>query len=179
MDIQLLDAALFALRPGAQRNIRNVDGSLVIEWLDANQAEPTSDDINLWIAGQSTRDLIAYANAKQWALATGGYIISFSGGPADVPFGTDATGMALLNGKIDRFSKPNPPAAANWQTGPTTCVSLTPAQIETAGVVVADFIQATFDMLLAVVVPAIESGTITTTDQIDVASWPANSASLS
>jgi hypothetical protein len=118
-------------------------------------------------------NLVAYANAKQWALAMGGYVIAFDGGPT-VPFDTSDIGLTLINGKISRLAQADPPASFNWQSGPTTFVTLTAAQIVQAGVAIADFVQATFDTLNTVFA-GITGNTITTTEQIDAAGWPSNS----
>ena len=135
----------------------------------------TDTEIAAWTAAQLAA-LPTYANTKQWGLATGGYTISFSGGPT-VQFDTSADGIGLLNGKMTRLSQPNPPASFNWQTGPTVFTLLTAAQLTGASTKIDDFVQATFDAL-AVVLAGITGGTITTQAQIDTASWPSASGTV-
>jgi hypothetical protein len=120
-------------------------------------------------------DLIAYANNKQSALAFGGVTVAFVGGPT-VLFGTDALGLALLSGKVTRLGQANPPATVNWQTA-TGFVALTGAQITSAGIAVADFVQNSFDVL-ASTLSGIVGGAITTTAQVDAASWPSNTIAI-
>lgn len=114
-----------------------------------------------------------YANTKQWALAIGGYTVAFAGGPT-VAFDTSTEGQALITGKIARLQQANPPVAFNWQSGPAGFVNLSAAQLTAAGVAIADFVQATFDALGAVIA-AINAGTIKSKAQVDSADWPSNS----
>lgn len=114
--------------------------------------------------------LVAYANAKQWALATGGYTATIAG--AAVRFATSETAQVLIAGKAQRFALPNAPASVAWQTGPTDFVTIAAADFVTAATRIADFVQSTFDALQAVL-EAVASGAITTTAEIDAAAWPA------
>lgn len=125
-----------------------------------------------WRVRTAADDLIAYAHALQWAKAEAGITVTFQGGPT-VRFPTDGTGRGLLNGAVTRAQQANPPSGFRWQTGATSCVTLTPAQVVTAGVAAADYVQATFDTLDDVIADIL-SGTITSTAQIDAAAWPAN-----
>ncbi len=52
---QQIAAALQALRPGARWVVRDSE----VEWLDANQTEPTADEIDAWIQRNEYRDLRA------------------------------------------------------------------------------------------------------------------------
>jgi hypothetical protein len=114
--------------------------------------------------------LLAYANAKQWALATGGYTITVNAVPLIFP--SDVVSMGLITGKAARLAQPNPPASFDWQT-PTGFITIAASDFVVVATEIADFVQATFDALAAVFA-AIEAGTITTTAEIDAASWPSN-----
>jgi hypothetical protein len=114
--------------------------------------------------------LLAYANAKQWALATGGYTITVNSAPLIFP--SDVVSMGLITGKAARLAQPNPPASFEWQT-PTGFVTIAAADFIAVATQIADFVQSTFNAL-AVAFAAIEAGTITTTAEIDAAAWPSN-----
>jgi hypothetical protein len=114
--------------------------------------------------------LLAYANAKQWALATGDYTITVNSAPLVFP--SDVVSMGLITGKAARLAQPNPPASFEWQT-PTGFVTIAAADFIAVATQIADFVQSTFNAL-AVVFAAIEAGTITTTAEIDAATWPSN-----
>ncbi len=115
--------------------------------------------------------LTTYANAKQWALATGGYTISLSG--TTCSFATDAESISLITGKAVRLGQPNPPATIEWQFA-SVALTLTAADFMTAANAIADFFQATFDVLLLTVLPGIAGGTIASRDAVDAAAWPSN-----
>lgn len=123
-------------------------------------------------AAAAPADLIAYANAKQWALATGGYAVTIGG--QSLTFSTDGVSQSLINGLWSRLQAANPPASINWQFS-TGFVSIAAADFETAAIDIADFVQATFDALKSVLA-AIAAGTITTNAQIDGYAWPHNAA---
>lgn len=114
---------------------------------------------------------ITYANAKQWAVATGGFTIFLSG--IECSFATDTESLTLITGKAVRLGQPNPPATIEWQFA-SGSVELTAADFMLAANAVADFFQGTFDTLLKVVLPGISAGTITSLAQIDSAPWPSN-----
>ena len=65
-------------------------------------------------AGPTQAQLLAYANAKQWALATGGHAVTVGG--ASHVFATDPTSLTMMGGKVARLAQPSPPASFNWQT---------------------------------------------------------------
>lgn len=109
-------------------------------------------------------DLVAYANARQWATATGGRVLMIAGAP--VPFSTSDTSMGLITGKAARFQQANPPASVQWQTGETSFVTIAAADFMTAATQIADFVQSTFDALPGIFAD-IASGKITTPAQID------------
>jgi hypothetical protein len=113
--------------------------------------------------------LVAYANWKQWALATGGYTTTIGG--AARTFVTTTEGQALITGKQLRLQQAGAPASIQWQFG-GNFVSIAAADFTTAAIKVADFVQATFDTLSSVS-SAIGAGTITTVAQVDAAAWPA------
>lgn len=129
-------------------------------------------DGETWRVRSAADVLIAYAHGVQWAKAEAGITVTFQGGPT-VWFPTDGTGRGLLNGAVTRAQQANPPAGFRWQTGATSFVTLTPAQVIAAGIAAADYVQATFDTLDDVIADIL-SGTITSTTQIDAATWPAN-----
>lgn len=114
-------------------------------------------------------ELSVYANRHQWAIATGGYTASI--GDQALRFSTDEISQSLITAKYARIQAPNPPATVNWQF-PGGFVELAAADFSAAAIVIADFVQATFDAL-AVVLAAIQAGTITSTDEIDAYAWPA------
>ena len=161
-----------------------------LTWLAA-YGEPSSVpsaaalDTNLIAAGlpasglvpPTQAQLIAYANAKQWALATGGYTTSLTpvggSGPQSITFPTDDVSLGLINGKVARFAYANPPTSTDWQTGPATFVDISAADFPIAAAQIADFIQSSFDAVKPILA-AIAAGTITTTAQIDAAAWPSN-----
>ncbi len=110
--------------------------------------------------------LIAYANVKQWAVATAGKVVVIGGVP--IPFATSDTSLNLMNGKVARLAQPNPPDVVNWQTAPDSFTAIAAADFASAATQVADFVQATFDKL-ETVIAGIKAGTITTPDAINAA----------
>jgi hypothetical protein len=116
--------------------------------------------------------LMAYANEKQWALATGGYTANIGG--QGLLFATDERSQPLLDGKVTRLGQANPPATIKWQF-PAGFVTLAAADFLSAAIAAADFVQATFDALDAVFAE-IEGGTIATFVAVDQAAWPVNHA---
>ncbi|MGY3278110.1 DUF4376 domain-containing protein [Bradyrhizobium sp. S3.7.6] len=164
----------------------NVDATMVfpvnqllLEITDYNGTDPQADlggkyyhpDTNTIDAIapplQGIGDLIAYANLAQWAKATGGYTTTVNGDTCRIPTSTES--LSLINGKFARLQQPNPPTSIAWQVGPTTFVDIPVADFTTLAVAIADFVQVTFDKLRNEVLPAIEAGTITATEQIDTA----------
>lgn len=122
-------------------------------------------------------DLTAYANAKQWKIAVGGHSVTING--AAVFFATDETSFSLITGKAARLQLSGAPASVDWQTGPTTFVTIAAADFIAAAANVADWMQSTWDVLKQVLA-AITAGTITTMAQVDsppspIPAWPANS----
>ena len=118
--------------------------------------------------------LVTHANAVQARLAVGGVTITFGAG-APIVFGTDAFGLALLNGAVARQALADPPETLQWQVGTNAFVPITGAQVVIAGKLVADFVNQTFGALQQVLA-AIDAGTITSLSQIDGFAWPANFA---
>lgn len=112
----------------------------------------------------TTDELVAYANAKQWAVATGGRAIVVNGAP--IAFATTMDSMELMSGKVQRLDQPEPPATVNWQTGPTSFTSIDAATFKSIATELAEFFQATFDALPGIFA-GISAGTITTKAQID------------
>jgi hypothetical protein len=118
------------------------------------------------VPAPTAADLVVYANAKQWALATGGRLETV-GGQA-IMFATTMDSMTLMAGKVQRLHQPNPPTVINWQTGPTSFIAIPAADFEVAATAIADFVQSTFDALPAIFA-GIQSGAITSQAQIDAA----------
>lgn len=147
-------------------------GHIAITHWDASlPTQPTSNQITAALsAPPAMAMLLAYANAKQWALATGGYTIMVNSAPLVFP--SDVVSMGLITGKAARLAQPNPPASFDWQT-PTGFVTIAAADFISVATQIADFVQSTFTAL-AVVFAAIEAGTITTNAEVDAASWPSN-----
>jgi hypothetical protein len=107
--------------------------------------------------------LITYANAVQWAKATGGYEVEISGQP--VVFPTTSESMGLISGKAQRLEQPNPPTEIIWQTGVDTFITIPAADFTGIAVEIADFVQGTFDKLKDVM-SEIGDGTITSREQV-------------
>ena len=112
--------------------------------------------------------LTAYANAKQWALATGGHTVTVGGSPH--VFATDAVSLSLMDGKVARLGQANPPTSFNWQIG-ASWLTISAADFITVATSCADFVQATFDALKTVETE-IASDAIMTFAQIDAYAWP-------
>lgn len=108
--------------------------------------------------------LWTYANQVQWDKATGGYTVTV--GEQPVSFKTTSEGMSLMTGKSVRLMQPDPPESIIWQTGLTDFVVIPAADFLGIAVEIADFVQSTFD-LLEEVIAEIDSGQITSRDQID------------
>jgi hypothetical protein len=129
------------------------------------------------VAAPTKVDLIAYANAQQWALATGGFSVTVAG--ATHVFATDVTSLSLMDGKVARLAQPNPPASFNWQLGDASWLVIAAADFPAIATACADFFQGTFDFVKAVQA-AIDAGTLTTFAQIDdpttagLPPWPAS-----
>jgi hypothetical protein len=127
------------------------------------------------IAPPSPADLIAYANARQWALATGGFTLGIRG--QTIRFSTAESALSLMDSKVMRLAQPNAPAVVNWQVGPAAFVQISVDDFVHAATLVADFVQATFDALPAIFA-GIQAGTIGTMAAIDAAAWPAATGTL-
>lgn len=121
------------------------------------------------IAAPTKASLADYANAKQWALATGGHNVTIDG--TSYLFATDPTSLSLIAGKALRLQQANAPASVAWQFA-SGFATIAAADFVSASINIADWVQSTFT-ILETVLAAITSGSITTQDQIDAASWPA------
>jgi hypothetical protein len=153
-----------------------IEGETIPFTYHPDDAAPLSVAIKVMLAGGSydiaayvvlaptADELIAYANAKQWAVATGGRMVNVNG--SQIAFATTMDSMELMSGKVQRLDQPEPPATVNWQTGPTTFTAIDAATFRTIATELADFFQATFDALPGIF-DGINGGTITTTEQID------------
>ncbi len=123
--------------------------------------------------------LLAYASAKQLAIATGSITVNIgtSGAPQSVKAAMDALSLAWLNGAA-ALASGNAAASFTWSQ-PTGAVTLTSAQVLAIYAAVQTFIQSTF-ATLGPLLTAIAAGTIATTAQIDappapIPAWPVNS----
>ena len=112
-------------------------------------------------------DLVAYANRRQWEIATAGHIATVGG--VEVCFATDPTSLTLMGGKVQRLQQPNPPETVSWQIGPVDFIDVPTADFIAIATAASDMVQASFDRLRYDVVPGLLNGTITTTEQIDAA----------
>lgn len=106
-----------------------------------------------------------YAAAKRYAVETGGVAIDGKTFPSDRDSQGKFTSAAVM-------AQLNPDGSFNWKTG-DGFVSLSAAQLIGVAKSVGAHVQACFD-LEDVIGGSIESGAITSTDQIDAAPWPAN-----
>lgn len=140
------------------------------------------DAVREWIAAGnvptpfalSTMDLLAYANAKQWALATGGFVYTPPGGSPYPRFATTVDALSLMAGKVQRLDQPSPPVSFLWQFDAVTFVAIPAADFTAAAVACADFVQETFDTLAEVTARIVGPGAdIATFADIDAATWPA------
>jgi hypothetical protein len=113
----------------------------------------------------TTDDLTAYAAAKRFAVETGGIAVDGS------HIATDRASQSLITGAYN-YVKENPDATVNFKT-PNGFVQLTASQMVVIANAVAAHVQACF-AAEGTVDAAINAGTITTTAEIDAATWPAN-----
>ncbi|NTI92293.1 DUF4376 domain-containing protein [Agrobacterium rhizogenes] len=114
----------------------------------------------------TTDDLISYAAAKRYAVETGG--ISFGGSQ----IATDRASQSLITGAYN-YVQANPDVTVKFKTA-AGFVDLTAAQMTAIANAVGAHVQAAF-AAEGSAVAAINEGAITTTAEIDTASWPANS----
>ncbi|MET3485352.1 hypothetical protein [Methylobacterium sp. 1973] len=119
--------------------------------------------------------LVALANARQRALAAGGFTVTIKG--QAVAFATDEASLGALDRKAMRLAQPNPPASVTWQTGPATFARIEADDFAHAATLVDDFVQATFDALPALVA-GIAAGTVKTEADVIAAAWPASNATI-
>ena len=145
----------------------------VAKWDASLGAEPTPAQLAAIAAmpdpAPSKAQLLAYANTKQWALATGGHTVTVGGSPH--VFATDAVSLTMMGGKVARLAQPSPPASFNWQTPDGAWLTIAAGDFPAVATACADFVQATFDALKTVEAQ-VAAGTITTLAQIDAYAWP-------
>ena len=113
-------------------------------------------------------DLVAYANAYQWRLATSGHNVSIGG--TSYLFPTDDVSLSLMTGKAVRLQMSGAPTSVDWQL-PSGFVTISAADFLTCAAALADWVQSTFEALRPVLA-AISAGTITTEAAVGAASWP-------
>jgi len=113
----------------------------------------------------TTNDLLAYAAEKRWLVETSGITLAGTEIRTDEKSQNRVSGAALL-----ALSDPDL-TVINWEATPGVWVEVSAAQMKTIGIAVGRHVQACFSTLKAVQA-AINSGTITTTAEIDAADWP-------
>jgi hypothetical protein len=148
----------FMIQPGAGIGWTLSGGALIAP------AAPT-------LPAPTTAQLLAYANAKQWTLATGGHNVTIEG--TSYLFATDPTSLALITGNALRLQQSGAPTSVLWQFSSTGAfVTISAADFLTTADNIADWVQSTF-AALETVMAAITAATITTEAAIDAAAWPA------
>jgi hypothetical protein len=124
----------------------------------------------------SNAGLIGYAIGKQQAIAAGGISVAISSS-VTIEASTDTASLALLSTAV-AVAQSNPSATTPWVQKNGTPVSLNAGEVLEILAAVSAFIQSTFATLSAVIA-AINGGTITTRNQVDVPpsgpAWPVNS----
>ena len=128
----------------------------------------------------SVAGLIAYTQAKQAAIASGGISVNVGSTsfPTMVEASTSVSGLTLLNSAV-AVAAANPSATTAWVPSTGNPITLNAAQVQTISGTVVAFIQATFTTAAAVIT-AINAGTITTKAGVDtppspIPAWPVNS----
>lgn len=111
-----------------------------------------------------TAALLAYAASKRYAVETGGTTVAGVSMPTDRDTQAKIAAAYLL-------AQVNPATSFDWKTS-AGFVTLSAAQIGAIAVSVGQFVQSAY-AAEASVASQISNGTITTTAQIDGASWPA------
>jgi hypothetical protein len=110
-------------------------------------------------------ELASCANMKHSTVLSGGVTIN------GVRVSTTAEGRVDMAGAVS-LAQLVPDHVFDW-VGATGAVQLTASQVIQIGTAVGLWVQSTYTVLGSVLAD-IESGTITTTAQIDAANWPAN-----
>ena len=128
-------------------------------------------------------NLLAYAQAKQQAIAQGGFTVNAnpSGAALNVSVDTSPTFLTYLSGTVQSaqlmLAGTIPTSNIDWFQD-SGQIELTPQQAITVGALISQLIQQSFTTL-GQIVAAINAGTITTTAQIDappapIPAWPIN-----
>lgn len=112
----------------------------------------------------SIAELKEYTSSRKYSAETEGITISGIG------IATDRESQGMISGAY-LMTQRNPARVINWKTA-AGFVSVDAPMMAAIADAVADHVQACFDTE-ALVQAAIEAGTITTFEQIDVAGWPA------
>ena len=102
----------------------------ITHWDASLGAQPTSEDVAAALAaGPTQAQLVAYANAHQWALATGGYTVTLTPVGATtaqaITFATDTTSLSLMDGKVARLGQ----ATASFVEERATDLIARPAEV--------------------------------------------------
>lgn len=114
-------------------------------------------------------DLLAYLAAKRFAVETGGIVIP---GDPPLPCWTDRATQSFLARIVESLDRAFVTAPLKIKT-PAGAIAMTQEQIETIAALVAQHVQACFD-LEADLADEIEAETMTTTAEIDAAAWPSS-----
>ncbi|MFJ6322248.1 MULTISPECIES: hypothetical protein [unclassified Rhizobium] len=145
--------------------------------LSCSWDEPLIKDAGQWRvrtksddAAEAVAKLMTYANAKQWSLATGGFSVMI--GEQAMIFATDVTSQGLITGKAMRLQQAGAPRTVRWQFA-SGYQEIAAADFIAASIKIADFVQATFDVLEPIL-DGIKGGTIKTAVDIDATTWPEN-----
>jgi hypothetical protein len=120
---------------------------------------PTADEVKAALS--------AYADRKQAMLLNGGVTVN------GVPAATDVNGRVNIAGAVS-LAQLQPDMTFHWVNDST--ITLTADQIIALGQAVGVWVQDVYTAL-GNVLAGIAAGTITTTDEIDAASWPSTALS--
>ena len=167
--------------------LRVSDGGII----PADPRNAAYQQYQAWLAAGNTPDpyvqapvnLLAYAQAKQQAIAQGGFSVNAnpSGAALNVSVDTSPTFLTYLSGTVQSaqlmLAGTIPTSNIDWFQD-SGQIELTPQQAITVGALISALIQQSFTTL-GQIVGAINAGTITTTAQIDappapIPAWPVN-----
>lgn len=174
------DAVPVGVPPGMSGNLIAVadnQASIGWKWNGASTVNPNQPP------APTAATLAAYAQAKQQAIAQGGFSVNAnpSGAALNVSVDTSPTFLTYLSGTVQSaqlmLAGTIPTSNIDWFQD-SGQIELTPQQAITVGALISQLIQQSFTTL-GQIVAAINAGTITTTAQIDappapIPAWPAN-----
>ena len=163
-------------------------GATMIAWPPCTGPVVSPDiDLSSYVAALATATgaaLMAYANAKQQAIATGGFTVNAntSGASLYISVATDPASMAHLSSALHlaqtMLDGSVAPTVITW-VGENGAIPLTPQQVIAVATAIATLIQASFATLGAII-SAILGNSITTHEQVEappapIPAWPVNS----